>query len=348
MARRDDAGRPAAAGGEGPSRQKSRLETFWLTHYFSIVLTLVICLAVIALELKLWHAAVDSVAVALLLIVAGALIGIRYLDDLMRRVSKIGPGGLELAPLSASDPATSRLLDPPIVEWRNTRDPFGHRALDAKERWIYEGLSTRYLQLELARVEMLDLEKSALERYRVLAFRLGYLALLNSDTEKAYDVLKDFEALPDARGDELFVLATAIMERSGPAGETERDSAYRRAVKLLERAKDRDPSDAMIAYQLGWLFDELGRYDDAIAENRRAATLNPQLAPSSCWNSAVSTLKAGDAVGAVAWLVRVPPGSIWREIAADEELSALHAWPGWPELLEEKLRGVPPEDDAAG
>jgi tetratricopeptide (TPR) repeat protein len=330
----------------------SGLQELWRTSYFPVVLTLVIALSVLGLEVKLRQVAVDSVFVALLLIMAGALIAIRYLDDLMRRVSKIGPGGVELAPLSATDPAASRLLDEQILEWRSAinpaGDPFADRPLDARERWIYEGLSSRFMQLEQAHVEPLSLERAALERYRNIVFRLGYLALINKDTEKAYDVLKFFEFLSDARGDELFMLATAIAERADDnEDEAERTFAYRRAVKLLERAKAQDPTDAMIPYQLGWLYDELGRYASAIAENGRAAELDPEIAPSTFWNTAVSTLKTGDPGGAIAWLYRVPPGRIWREIAEDPELEPLHAWPGWLALLEEKL-GEPPEHGAAG
>jgi tetratricopeptide (TPR) repeat protein len=237
----------------------------WRTSYFPVVLTLVIALAVLGLEIKFRQLAVDSVFVALLLIVAGAVVGIRYLDDLMRRVSKIGPGGVELAPLSATDPAASRLLDEQILEWRSA-----------------------------------------------------------------------------------IMLATAIAERDDDnEDEAERTFAYRRAANLLERAKAQDPTDAMIYYQLGWLYDELGRYDAAIAENGRAAELDPEIAPSTFWNTAVSTLKTGDPGGAIAWLYRVPPGRIWREIAEDPELEPLHARPGWVALLEEKL-GEPPEHGAAG
>ena len=234
----------------------------------------------------------------------------------------------------------SRILDFPIFEWRNSRNPFGGDPLTARERWIYEGLSARFLQLELAHVQMLDLKDAALERYRTLAFRLGYLALLNGDTAKAFDVLKLFEKLPDARGDELFVLATVIAERADQAeadDAPDRMTAYREAAKLLERAAGLDPTDAMIAYQLGWLYDELGRYAAAIDANRRAAELNPELAPRTSWNTAVSVLKSGDPAGAIVCLESIPPGPIWRDIAQDEELAPLHTWPGWPVLLEEKL-----------
>jgi hypothetical protein len=309
----------------------------WLTLYFPAVLTVVVVLALSGIAFKVRGGAIDKIFVGLLLIAVGAVIAIRYLDDVMRRVTKIGPGGLELSSLSAADPAVTRLLEDPIIEWRNVRNPFGDRPLTARERWIYEGLTARFLQLEFAHVEMLDLKNAALERYRSIAFRLGYLALLNDDVAKAIDVLKDFETLPDARGDELFVLATAIAERADDPDEpSEPSPAYRHAVKLLERAKQRDPTDAMIAYQLGWLHDELGQYAHAIEENRRARELDAALFPQTTWNMAVSTLKAGDPPGAIEHLRSIPPGSWWDEIAEDPELARLRTFPEWPTLLEAK------------
>lgn len=60
-------------------------------------------------------------------------------------------------------------------------------------------------------------------------------------------LLKGFESLPDARGHELFVLATAIAEHAEGAELAGRTTGYSHAVKLLERARARDATDAMVS-----------------------------------------------------------------------------------------------------
>ena len=190
-----------------------RLGTFVRSNHVEIVLALVILLALAGTGMRLYQQTIDAVFLGLLVVAIGGVVVARYLPDLMRRITKIGPGGVELSTLTSPDPPVDRLLTYPVLESRNIRDPFGKRTLNSEERWIYEQLSAVFLQLELARVDPSDLKDSALENYRRIVTRLGSLAILNGDYEKTISVMKDFEGLSTARGDELFLLGTAYADR---------------------------------------------------------------------------------------------------------------------------------------
>lgn len=198
---------------DGPKATMKRLGTFVRSNHVEIVLALVILLALAGTGMRLYQQTIDAVFLGLLVVAIGGAVVARYLPDLMRRITKIGPGGVELSTLTSPDPPVDRLLTYPVLESRNIRDPFGKRTLNSEERWIYEQLSAVFLQLELARVDPSDLKDSALENYRRIVTRLGSLAILNGDYEKTISVMKDFEGLSTARGDELFLLGTAYADR---------------------------------------------------------------------------------------------------------------------------------------
>jgi tetratricopeptide (TPR) repeat protein len=147
--------------------------------------------------------------------------------------------------------------------------------------------------------------------------------------------------LHNARGGELFLLATARTDKADdPRHQVEKIELYQQALRLLELARTRDPTDGMICFQIGWVLDELGRHQDAIAANHAAEQLDARVIPQARWNTAVATLKLGDAAGARVALRDIPPGPWWKEIKEDVDLQPLHenreGREEWDAMLREK------------
>lgn len=255
--------------------------------------------------------------VALLLAIGG--------PAFIRRITKLGPQGLELR--AETRESIQLILRVPRPIQRAFEGPAVYDELSEEQQWAYEFGTDLILHLEHLAWSPSEASKADLERYRELVLNVGQLAIINKDYEKALYLLEELEPLKDKTADEYLALGDAcrlVWFRHKPA----RD--YRQqAKKYLEGAAKLDPNRPVTLWTLSWVYDELGYFGLAIASAERAVNIDQNYAPWAYWNMAVSLLKMteNNEDAAFSKLELIPKGPWWKELYEDPELEQLRTYP---------------------
>lgn len=295
-------------------------------------------------------ALVAATAVALVIAVGG--------PDLIRRISKVGSGGVELGVWQdvarIPDMATPPSPIPPLLGtdcgWP---DP---EPLSAEEDWLYQVGTTLVLHLDREGVTADGLTGDDLRRFTRIVYWVGSTALNQNDRYKALELLKAIEHVRGLNLSELYTIARAYhdvandeMPDSKNVQSPEQKREYNRqrrdyedkllhSERFLQLVLSRDPDHAPSHWYLGYIYDELGQYDRAIKHNRlaiskdRAAFLNI-----GSWNLAVSFLKSGERRKALGALGEIAAKSCWKMIVVDDELADLQTDPKFISMRIQKL-----------
>ena len=252
--------------------------------------------------------------------------------DLVRRVTKVGSGGIELGVWQDVARIPELLAPPtPLLPWGHGSDTQSLRAevepLSKSEQWLYDFATSLALRLRHEGVTTDDLNGDDLRRYRKIIFWVASAALNQDEVNKALDIVKAVERLPDLERDELYVMAmvhfnVAVRDKAA-LRKSEYDEKIHRAAEQLRRALRQDADHAPSHFHLAYIYDDLKLYDRAIKHAELAIKFDAAYANLANWTMAVSWLKKGDRRNALAALAEIRASKFWDEIWEDEELGGL-------------------------
>ena len=259
--------------------------------------------------------------------------------DLIRRVTKVGSGGIELGVWQdiarIPDLATPPPPIPPTPEadcdW--TWDP---KPLTPEQDWLYQVGTTLVLHLDREGVTADKLTGEDLRRFRRIVHWVGSTALSQNDIYKALEILKWIENVRDLGVAELYVIARAyhdvaneeLSEVQSIQESREYEDKLWRAERLLRLALRRDADHAPSHWYLGYIYDELGQYDRAIKHNELAIRHDhAKFNNIGSWNLAVSWVKKEEPEKALEALRAIKSDGCWSDIIEDAELKPLRQYP---------------------
>ena len=280
-------------------------------------------------------ALVAAAVVALVIAVGG--------PDLIRRVTKVGSGGIELGVWQdvarIPDVPTPALPKPPYFGdsyFNSDCDWPDPEPLSTEEEWLYQRGTTLVLHFDREGVTADDLTGRDLRRYTRIVHWVGSIALSQREIYKALELLTLIEHVQGLELEELYTIARAYYDvaneelsaATSPQQKREYEDRLLRAERLLRLALKRDPDHAPSHWYLGYIYDELGQYGRAIEHNKRAI-LNDRASflNIGSWNLAVSLLKNEQPLEALEALREITGNACWSEIIADEELERLRRYP---------------------
>lgn len=287
------------------------------------------CLAVAVVLLAIDE--LDGTGAATLLGLAGVFVFLAAGgQSLINRISKVGPGGIEISGdvvrhLSISSLPTD-LLQPDLGP-----DGFELKELGEDQKWHYELGADWIMHHNHQDLPLRELPDRDLNLYREFVVAVGRLALVQGEFgyQKALYLVKRLEDVPNRTADESFLL-----------GETYRmayldQATYLKSSRLfLEQSLKSDNTSARTHFSLAWVYDELGRvydeserYQQAIAENDKALSIDPRLVPAANRNAACAFMKLNDPAQAIKRLAQIPAGPWWEETYQDGDLQSLKAGP---------------------
>lgn len=274
----------------------------------------------------------DTAVVGLMTLAAISLLACVGGPVLIRRITKVGPSGIEF------DPSTRERIDevlhiptaPDLTYpvYSKAIGPWDFYALNGEQRWYYQAGTDALLHLQHRGIKATELGEDDLDRFRRLALGVAKAALIDDEVPKALALLKALEPLATLTSEELLFLATAylLMSSAPYVKDRPRESQgyLEQARRCIERAAKADPMHPMIQWTLGYVYDDVGYFNSAIAANRRSVEIDGRFAPWAYWHIAISQLKMGnDHARCMASLESVPPGKWWEDIWADPELEPL-------------------------
>jgi len=281
-----------------------------------------------------------SAVIITLLIIAGlaAFLAIGGFE-IIRRIHRIGPAGVEIETWQDIDRILS--ISPPAApqpSFNKTTGPWLRVKLDYKQKWFYERGTSTIFHLQHRGVEPDVLPRRELEKFRKLVLWVGGAAL-NENPFKALEILKLLEPIKDSekKKEELLSLGHAcVLATQREKDENKKKLLLEDAKRFLETAQLRDSKDAEILWLLGWVYDEMGLFDESIKVNEQAIMLNPDWKPWARWVIAVSYLKKDERWFALRALADIPRGVWWDQIHDDPELKALQTDPTFIKYYNER------------
>jgi tetratricopeptide (TPR) repeat protein len=220
--------------------------------------------------------------------------------NIIRRIQRIGPGGIEIKTWENID----RLLSVPFPSWprawwerpnqEEIFDPEGPLAvipLNAEQSWFYERGTNLIFHLQHSDLDYETLSKQELGKYRELVLWIGTAAINESRPGKALNILKLLESFEDKPSRELFALGAAYFWESVREEGNGRRRTYLEEIQgLLKAACEQDDTNPVAFWILGWVYDELGLCEKSIEANQKTLALDPRFAPWAYWTIAVSQL----------------------------------------------------------
>jgi tetratricopeptide (TPR) repeat protein len=259
---------------------------------------------------------------------------------LVRRIHRIGPGGVEIETWQEIGRILSATAPPLAASELRAKGPWTKTRFTPQQSWFYEKATSILIHLQHRGIDLDTLSKENLNRYRQLILWVGAAAINKGDIWKAFEILKLLEPIESKTPKELFWLGASYFW----AGLTESDAKKKRelletACLLLQEASQKDTKNADLWWTLGWIYDELGLYSESIDANKKAVDLNPKYAPWAFWTMAVSFLKQKKLDPAIEALRSIERGPWWEEIHNDPELAALKADPRYVALYDERKNG---------
>ncbi len=278
-------------------------------------------------------------AAALLILVAVCVLFAFEGRHLIRQIRRIGPVEMQVWQDAV------RIEDVPLPPGMGPRispegdTPWKKVDLTGQQKWAYELGSNLLFHLRHLGVNPGELPRREQARYRRLALWVARVALNEGHEYKALDVLRMVEDLPDLDYEERFYLAAAYWfvalreptEPGGPdkpdGGASQRTTGLDRARRILERAVKQSTDDPAAQWALGYIYDELGMYDQAIIADEQAISIDSRFNKWSNWCIAVSRIKKQEFQGAIDALAKIPAGVWWNRIEADSELAGLRGHP---------------------
>jgi tetratricopeptide (TPR) repeat protein len=253
----------------------------------------------------------------------------------IQRIQRIGPGGVEFETWRDIERILSTTR-PPLPHWslldRLTRgepfpNPFSHQ-----QSWFYERAVSIIFHLEHRGVDPSTFSKTNLKKYRELIVWAG-VAALNVNYAKSLDILQQLEPIEPKDFKELYYLGLAyLMEAHAEKDPQKRKSGLEKASRLFGEAIRKYDKDPDVFLNLGWIYDELGLYEESIKANQKVLDLDQRLAPLAWWTMAVSFLKQNKTEASLNALNSIPEGSWWQEIYDDPELASLKKDPKFHEF----------------
>lgn len=264
-----------------------------------------------------------KVLIALLVSAIVALLLAFWGKDLIPRLSKFGPSGIEFE-VWQKVARLPELAELPRPTAGSAQYAWGSLKLTNKQSWNYEVGSSLLIYLSHSGVKAEELAGRDLDRYRRLVVWVGIVALSERADSKALDILRSIEHLRDPNYDELFFLGQAYMLVA--RDETDQDSRtdkLDRSAELLERAVKARPNQAHGHWTLGYVYYHLEMHPQSIEENKLAIKEDSKFLPWASWMQAASHLKLNDQDAALDALEKIGPGDWWGEIWEDEDLEEL-------------------------
>lgn len=246
---------------------------------------------------------------------------------LVRRIHRIGPGGIEIESWQELDRILS-VPHPPLAqtELRWSDGPWAPTSFTRQQMWFYEKATSIIVHLQHRGVDLETISRENLYRYRQLILWVGAAAINKGNTWKAHEILKLLEPIERKSPKELFWLGASYFW----VAVTEDDERKKReqletASQLLHEASQLDDRNADLWWTLGWIYDELRLYKESVTANQKAVDVDARYAPWAYWTMAVSLLKDKEKGpdASIEALKGIGPGPWWNEIYKDPELAAL-------------------------
>jgi len=248
--------------------------------------------------------------VALLLAIGG--------PTLMRRITKLGPSGVEfeIESVRRITSIPGLFQDVPGVELGV--EGFENKPLTDEQKWAYQMGADLIMYYDHENLNIDDLSGTDLALYRELVRSVGEFALVEEEYRKALYLTGHLEPIPEKTAEECYFLGEAYR-----MAYSNQPAYLSRARKYLEESVRKDDRPARTHYSLAWVYYEVDSHTQAVSENERAMELEPRLANEANWNAACSLVKLGKQNVALEKLRQIPPGNWWKKIYQDPELGDL-------------------------
>ncbi len=263
-------------------------------------------------------------------------------ERFIRRITKFGPEGFELAPEERDDiKAIAAVEEPPDIEKYFSRFlpegsdssdewPKKPEELTETQRWYYEVGIDWVLHLDHRGLNVRQLSEDDREVYRRLVLWLAKAALSEATVQgvapvKFVELLKKLEPLEEKTAEELFYLGFGYLNMAPLVDKRREDAIWERSQVALEEAIQKLPNRAETHLLLGYVYDELRYYELAINENDEAVRIDKRWAMIAYWHRAISNLKLGNQEAALEDLRKISMGPWWRVICEDSDLALLKA-----------------------
>jgi tetratricopeptide (TPR) repeat protein len=303
----------------------------------------VLAITSLVAALRLVLADKASAATMLTLLVIASAAGFLAIGgiEVIRRIHRIGPGGIEIETWQDIDRILSISEHPPTprLSFSNTQGPWLRARLEYNQSWFYERGTAIILHLLHRGIDIQSLPHKELEKYRTLVLWVGS-ASLNVNPYKALDILKLLEPIKDKYRDELMALGHAyvLVAQRRQAGE-EKVDLLENGKRVCRAAFSLDQLEPETLWLLGWIYDELGLYDESIKLNQEVINLRPEWVPWANWVMAVSYLKKKDPRMSLWQLDKIPDGVWWEQIYQDPELESLRGNPKFEQYRSRNTKG---------
>jgi len=159
------------------------------------------------------------------------------------------------------------------------------------------------------------------ERRKLQSLVLQSFALYHFELEHYDQALEYFERAlkvnPETT-DPLYYKAGCLAYLSRRQVPELRDESLHKALDAIEQAVNLSPKDAQNYVGLGWVLDEMGRFEEAIHAYDRAYALDPSLAE-AVYNKACALAKAGQLQEALTILESLANKQRWIEDAREDD-----------------------------
>jgi len=241
----------------------------------------------------------------------------QYGDDLMERLKKLGP--MEFF---------EKKINEIYFDERFHPDPIIGRGIDSggkisREEFFKYQISDLFINfLEFSNIDLMKLKNK--DKILGTIRSVGTIAFYQQDYFKA---ISRFEKLRDLTGnsfDRSFNIGLSYLKLAEKEEALDkRRSYFEKSLENFDLAQKLEKDDYDVYYHIAWVLDELGRFEEAINNNKKCLNLKPEFDPAK-YNIAVSLTKMGKYNEAFAELQKMSENKeIWETAAVDKELEKL-------------------------
>lgn len=266
-----------------------------------------------------------------------AILTVLSSPEVLSRLRKLGFKGFEIellaetetllkTPLYKEYDATVRYSSSsapaPQTEEYPANSPFPVGRLKGPQRYQYERASEQLYRILDAIKDPNGLDAESRKNYRSLIKYVGTAAVAMDHFTKALDILKHLELFRDRDLDaeELRMLGTAhIWAAFEMDTDAEKRSLWEKSIPYLKSAREKNPYEVKIPFNLGWALLSLGQYRASIDIMKSCVELYEPITPWAKWNMACAQVKMRNTNQALSMLDEIPPGPWWEYISKDDD-----------------------------
>lgn len=241
----------------------------------------------------------------------------QYGDDLMERLKKLGP--MEFF---------EKKINEIYFDERFHPDPIVGRSFDSGEKIPMEEffkyqISDLFINfLEFSNIDLMKLRNK--DKILNIIRSVGTIAFYQQDYFRA---ISRFEKLRDLTGnsfDRSYNIGLSYLKLAEKEEVIDkRRSYFEKSLENFDFAKKLDKDDYDVYYHIAWVLDDLGRFEEAINNNKKCLDLKPEFDPAR-YNIAVSLTKMGKYNEAFKELQKITKNKeVWETAAIDKELEKL-------------------------